>query len=144
MLPFCGYNMGDYFAHWLSMTERTDETALPRIYGVNWFRKDEDGKFLWPGYGENSRVLAWIIGRLEGTAGGQETPVGAVPGPADLELSGLDATAEQVAEALRVDPEQWQAECKGIRSHFLDFGSHLPPALTEELDSLEQRLTDTP
>ena len=89
-------------------------------------------------------MLAWIIGRLEGTAGGQETAIGAVPEPANLELSGLDATTERVAEALVVDPGQWQAECKGIRSHFADFGSHLPAALTEELDSLEQRLADTP
>ena len=81
MLPFCGYHMGDYFAHWLSMTERTDESKLPRIYGVNWFRKDEDGKFLWPGYGENSRVLEWICRRLEGEAGGEDTPIGAVPQP---------------------------------------------------------------
>ncbi len=117
---------------------------MPHIFGVNWFRKDEDGTFLWPGYGENSRVLAWIIGRLEGTAGGTETAIGTVPGPADLELEGLDATTEQVAQALAVDPEQWQAECKGIRSHFQNFGTHLPAALTEELDSLEQRLADTP
>ncbi len=144
MLPFCGYHMGDYFGHWLSMTERTDEAALPRIYGVNWFRKDEDGKFIWPGYGENSRVLAWIIGRLEGTAGSEETAIGAVPRAEDLNLDGLDATTEQLAEALAVNPEQWQAECKGIRSHFQKFGSHLPAALAEELDSLEQRLADTP
>jgi phosphoenolpyruvate carboxykinase (GTP) len=144
MLPFCGYHMGDYFGHWLSMTDRTDEASLPRIFGVNWFRKDDDGKFLWPGYGENSRVLAWIIDRLEGTAGGTETAIGVVPGPADLQLDGLDATTEQVAESLVVEPEQWQAECKGIRAHFQDFGTHLPPALAEELDALERRLADTP
>ena len=101
MLPFCGYHMGDYFGHWLSMTERTDEAALPRIYGVNWFRKDEDGKFLWPGYGENSRVLAWIVGRLEGTADGEQTAIGVVPRPEDLDLDGLDATTEQVAGRAR-------------------------------------------
>jgi phosphoenolpyruvate carboxykinase (GTP) len=144
MLPFCGYHMGDYFGHWLSMTERTDEAALPRVYGVNWFRKDEDGKFLWPGYGENSRVLAWIVERLEGTGDGKQTPIGVVPRPSDLYLDDLDATTEQVGEALAVDSEQWQAECKGIRAHFEDFGSHLPPALTQELDSLEQRLRDSP
>src|SRR6516165_541597 len=100
MLPFCGYNMGDYFAHWLSMTGRTDESKLPRIYGVNWFRKDEDGKFLWPGYGENSRVLEWICRRLEGEAGAEETPVGAVPRPEDLFLEELGEPAERVAAAL--------------------------------------------
>jgi len=142
MLPFCGYHMGDYFGHWLSMTERTDEAALPRIYGVNWFRKDEDGKFLWPGYGENSRVLAWIVGRLEGTAEGEETAIGVVPRPEDLDLDGLDATTEQVAAALVVEPAQWQAEAKGIGSYFEEFGSHLPPTLMEELDALERRLGD--
>jgi phosphoenolpyruvate carboxykinase (GTP) len=124
------------------MTERTDEAALPRIYGVNWFRKDEDGKFVWPGYGENSRVLAWIVGRLEGTASGEETAIGVVPGPDDVDLDGLDATRDQVAAALVVEPGQWQAEAKGIGSYFEEFGSHLPPALMEELDALERRLDD--
>jgi phosphoenolpyruvate carboxykinase (GTP) len=140
MLPFCGYHMGDYFGHWLSMTERTDAAALPRIYGVNWFRKDEDGKFLWPGYGENSRVLAWIVGRLEGTAEGADTAIGTVPRPSDLDLDGLDATADRVEAALSVDPAQWQAECAGIREHFAKFGAHLPAGLVQELDALEQRL----
>ena len=116
MLPFCGYNMGDYFAHWLSMPERTDEAALPRVYGVNWFRKDEDGKFLWPGYGENSRVLAWIVGRLEGTADGQETAIGTVPRPEDLELEGLDATPEQIASALAVKHDAVAGRGEGRRA----------------------------
>ena len=141
MLPFCGYHMGDYFAHWLSMTERTDESKLPRIYGVNWFRKDADGKFLWPGYGENSRVLAWIVGRLEGTAGGTETAIGVVPSVHDLDLTGLDATTEHVAAALVVDPEQWKAECASTRGHFESFGDHLPQELVDELAALESRLT---
>jgi phosphoenolpyruvate carboxykinase (GTP) len=140
MLPFCGYHMGDYFKHWLSMADRTDEAALPRVYGVNWFRKDEDGKFLWPGYGENSRVLAWIIGRLEGDADGEETPIGVVPRASDLNLDGLDATKAQIEAALVVEPAQWQAETKGIGSYFEEFGSHLPAALDEELDALERRL----
>ena len=140
MLPFCGYHMGDYFAHWLSMTDRTDEAKLPRIYGVNWFRKDADGKFLWPGYGDNSRVLAWIVGRLEGSAGGEETPIGTVPRPEDLELDGVAATPEQVAAALVVDAEQWKAECASARGHFERFGDRLPAALREELDALESRL----
>ena len=140
MLPFCGYHMGDYFAHWLSMTDHTDEAKLPRIYGVNWFRKDADGKFLWPGYGENSRVLAWIVGRLEGTAGGQDTPIGVVPSVEDLDLTGLDESPERVAQALAVDPEQWKAETENAREHFAEFGDHLPAALAEELDALESRL----
>ena len=140
MLPFCGYHMGDYFAHWLSMTERTDEAKLPRIYGVNWFRKDADGKFLWPGYGENSRVLAWIVGRLEGTASGTGTAIGVVPSVDDLDLTGLDATPEHVAAALVVDPEQWRAECASTRGHFESFGDHLPQELADELAALEQRL----
>ena len=140
MLPFCGYHMGDYFAHWLSMTDRTDESKLPRIYGVNWFRKDADGKFLWPGYGENSRVLAWIVGRLEGTAGGTDTPIGVVPAVGDLDLTGLDESPERVAEALAVDTEQWKAEAANAREHFAKFGDHLPTRLSEELDALESRL----
>ena len=140
MLPFCGYHMGDYFAHWLSMTDRTDESKLPRIYGVNWFRKDADGKFLWPGYGENSRVLAWIVGRLEGTAGGTDTPIGVVPAVGDLDLTGLDESPERVAEALAVDTEQWKAEAANAREHLAKFGDHLPTRLSEELDALESRL----
>jgi phosphoenolpyruvate carboxykinase (GTP) len=140
MLPFCGYHMGDYFAHWLSMTDQTDEAKLPRIYGVNWFRKDEDGKFLWPGYGENSRVLAWIVSRLEGEAGGTDTPIGVVPSVDDLDLTGLDESPERVAQALVVDPEQWKAEAANARGHFAEFGDHLPSALVEELDALESRL----
>ena len=111
MLPFCGYHMGDYFAHWLSMTDRTDEAKLPRVYGVNWFRKDADGKFLWPGYGENSRVLEWIVGRLEGEAGGdrdadRRRARGRRPRPRRASTT----TRRAVAEALVVDPEQWRAE----------------------------------
>ena len=140
MLPFCGYHMGDYFAHWLSMTDHTDESRLPRIYGVNWFRKDADGKFLWPGYGENSRVLAWIVGRLEGHAGGNDTPIGVVPRVEDLDLTGLDATPDRVSAALVVDDEQWRAECASTHGHFESFGTHLPSALVEELAALESRL----
>jgi phosphoenolpyruvate carboxykinase (GTP) len=140
MLPFCGYHMGDYFAHWLSMTGRTDESKLPRIYGVNWFRKDPDGRFVWPGFGENSRVLAWIVGRLEGDTSGADTPIGVVPRPEDLDLDGLDVTEAQLDAALSVDPEQWQAECARTREAFTKFGTHLPPALADELTALEQRL----
>jgi phosphoenolpyruvate carboxykinase (GTP) len=140
MLPFCGYHMGDYMAHWLEMPERTDEAKLPRIYGVNWFRKDEDGRFVWPGFGDNSRVLDWICRRLEGEAGAAETPIGAVPRPEDLELTGLDATPEQIAAALAVDPAEWRAELPTIREHFATFGDRLPAALRDELAKLEHNL----
>src|SRR6266545_2725439 len=140
MLPFCGYHMGDYFAHWLSMTDRTDEANLPRIYGVNWFRKDEAGKFLWPGYGENSRVLDWICRRLEGEADATDTPIGAVPRAADLVLDGLDASTEHVEAALRVDADEWRRELPSINEDFVRFGDRLPTALRAELDGLEARL----
>jgi len=143
MLPFCGYHMADYFSHWLSMTDRTDESKLPRIYGVNWFRKDEDGKFLWPGYGDNSRVLDWICRRLEDDAGAIDTPIGAVPSADDLELDGLsDADRERVDAALVVDADEWRRELPTIREHFDTFGDKLPFALREELTALDRRLAD--
>ena len=141
MLPFCGYHMGSYFEHWLSMPERADESKLPRIYGVNWFRKDADGKFVWPGYGENSRVLEWICRRLEGDAGAIDTPVGAVPEPSDLVLDGLDdMTRGDVANALRVDNAEWRRELPTIEEHFARFGDRLPDALRAELAELADRL----
>jgi len=141
MLPFCGYHMGDYFAHWLSMPERTDESKLPRIFGVNWFRKDADGKFLWPGYGENSRVLDWVCRRLEGEADGVETAIGTVPRPEDLDLEGLDDhDRTTAAAALMVDPEEWKRELPTTHEHFDTFGTKLPSALREELGALEDRL----
>jgi phosphoenolpyruvate carboxykinase (GTP) len=141
MLPFCGYHMGDYFAHWLSMPERTDEAKLPRIYGVNWFRKDADGKFLWPGYAENSRVLEWICRRLEGDADAADTAIGAVPRAEDLVLDGLpEADQAQVVEALRVDADEWRRELPTIHEHFDSFGDRLPAELRDELAALEQRL----
>jgi phosphoenolpyruvate carboxykinase (GTP) len=140
MLPFCGYHMGDYMAHWLSVAERTDPAKLPRIFGVNWFRRDADGKFLWPGFGENARVLAWIVGRLEGTAGGAETPIGVVPRRQDLPLDGLDLEGTRLDAALAVDPDEWRAECRSTEEHFSRFGDRLPVALRDELRALEQRL----
>jgi len=140
MLPFCGYHMGDYFAHWLSMPERTDESKLPRIYSVNWFRKDADGEFLWPGFGDNSRVLEWICRRLEGEADAADTPIGAVPRASDLVLDGLDIPVEHVEAALTVDADEWRAELPTMREHFAQFGDHLPAALTEELETLERNL----
>jgi phosphoenolpyruvate carboxykinase (GTP) len=142
MLPFCGYHMADYFAHWLTMTDRTDESKLPRIFGVNWFRKGADGKFLWPGYGENSRVLEWIFRRVDGDVGAEETVIGLVPRAGDLDLTGLEVPAADVAHALRVDVDDWRREAASIREHLDGFGDKLPPALHAELTALEARLAE--
>jgi phosphoenolpyruvate carboxykinase (GTP) len=139
MLPFCGYNMGDYWAHWLRTGKRKG-ADLPRIYYVNWFRKSPDGGFLWPGYGENSRVLKWIFERCEGEGDAVETPIGNLPAEGALETAGLDISAADLAELLHVDIEGWKAELPGIREYYKKFGSHLPPELLEELDALEGRL----
>jgi phosphoenolpyruvate carboxykinase (GTP) len=140
MLPFCGYHMADYFSHWLSMTERTDEAKLPRIYGVNWFRRGADGSFVWPGYGENSRVLAWIFGRIAGDAGAQETPIGMVPRVTDLDLTGLDVPEADVATALAVDADEWREQLPLLEHHFESFGAKFPEPLREELVELKTRL----
>jgi phosphoenolpyruvate carboxykinase (GTP) len=140
MLPFIGYHAGDYIDHWISMAKQNDEAKLPKIYYVNWFRKDQDGSFLWPGYGENSRVLKWVIERLEGTADAVETPIGLVPAPGALDIDGLDLTEDQVRQALAVDPEEWKREIPQIREWFEKFGEQLPAVLWTELDALEARL----
>jgi phosphoenolpyruvate carboxykinase (GTP) len=143
MLPFCGYNMGDYMAHWLSMTDRTEEASLPTIYAVNWFRRDrETGSFLWPGFGENSRVLEWIFRRLDGDAAGADTPIGVVPRPSDLDLDGLDVSAADVGAALTVDPDEWRRELPTLRASFDALGERLPAVLRDELAELEARLSD--
>ncbi len=140
MLPFCGYHMADYWAHWLTFPERTDASRLPKIYGVNWFRKGPDGKFMWPGYGDNARVLAWIVGRLEGDASGVETPIGVVPTADDLDLSGLDLSEETMEAILKVDADEWKTELDSIEAHYEAFGDHVPAALTEELAELRKRV----
>jgi phosphoenolpyruvate carboxykinase (GTP) len=140
MLPFCGYHMGDYFAHWLALGAKADPQKLPRIYYVNWFRKGPDGKFLWPGYGENSRVLKWIFERVTGTAKAVETPIGRLPAPGALDVSGLRVPDEQLAQVLRADVEGWIAELPAIRKHFEKFESRLPKGLQDEFAALEQRL----
>jgi phosphoenolpyruvate carboxykinase (GTP) len=140
MLPFCGYNMGDYFAHWLNIGVHSDASKLPKIYYVNWFRQDKNGRFLWPGYGENSRVLKWIFERCDGKAGAQETPIGRLPNPADFDASGLGIPAENLAELLSVDTNGWLAEVPSIKEHFAKFGSHLPRGLQDEVAGLEERL----
>jgi phosphoenolpyruvate carboxykinase (GTP) len=140
MLPFCGYNMADYFGHWLSMTTHTDESKLPKIYGVNWFRKGDDGEFLWPGFGENARVLEWVFKRVEGELGANDTAIGFVPHPGDVDVDGLDASPEAIAAVVKVDPDEWRAEVGCIREHFADFGDTLPSRLHDELAALEARL----
>ena len=142
MLPFCGYNMGDYFAHWLEMGKNTDASKLPKIFYVNWFRKDADGGWLWPGFGENSRVLKWIVERVSGKGDAVETPIGYVPAPDAVDISGLDVTDEQMEELLHVDTEEWLNEITSIREHYERFGEKLPKALSDELDTLEARLRE--
>lgn len=143
MLPFCGYNMGDYFAHWLQMGKSTDASKLPKIFYVNWFRKDADGGWLWPGFGENSRVLKWIVERVTGKAEAVETPLGYLPASGAIDTNGLDVTEEQMAELLNVDAEEWLNEIDSIREHYARFGDRLPAALSEELEALEARLRES-
>ena len=140
MLPFCGYNMGDYFGHWLKIGGLTDPEKLPRIYAVNWFRKDENGRFAWPGFGENSRVLKWVTERLSGDAGARPTPIGYVPTPESLDTDGLATTDADLALLLSVDTSTWQDEADHTREYFTTFGSHLPEALWDEHDGLLERL----
>lgn len=140
MLPFCGYHMGDYFAHWLRMGTRTSPEKLPKIFYVNWFRKDSDGRFLWPGYGDNSRVLKWIFERVNGSGKAIDTPIGRIPGPGALDVSGLEISQTALDDVLKVDIEDWLSEVPLIREHFGTFGDRLPEALNSQLAALEQRL----
>jgi phosphoenolpyruvate carboxykinase (GTP) len=139
MLPFCGYNMGDYFAHWLKIGERPG-AKLPKIFMVNWFRKDDEGKFLWPGFGENSRVLAWVFRRCDDEADAVDTPIGRLPAEGSLDVSGLGLSPEALAELRSVDTDDWKAQLAQVREHYATFGDKLPPALAGQLDALEQRL----
>ncbi len=140
MLPFCGYNMGDYFAHWLSMNGRTDAEKLPRIFSVNWFRKAEDGHWLWPGYGENSRVLKWIFERVEGGGTAVETAIGYLPTAEALDLNGLDLPQEDLDALLTIDIESWREEAAGLSNYFAEFGGRLPKGLRSQLEALRERL----
>jgi phosphoenolpyruvate carboxykinase (GTP) len=141
MLPFCGYDMADYFAHWLRIG-RTDGAKLPKIFYVNWFRKDADGRFLWPGFGENSRVLAWVFARCAGHGAAQETPIGLVPpvGEDGIDTRGLDVSEADMAELLRIDAVEWRAQLPQFHEHFAKFGN-LPDELHSQLAALEQRLS---
>jgi phosphoenolpyruvate carboxykinase (GTP) len=140
MLPFCGYHMADYFEHWLEIGRRGDSSKLPRLFHVNWFRKDDDGNFMWPGFGENSRVLAWIFRRCEGKADAQETPAGYVPAMDGIDRSGLDVDEATMAELLHADPDGLRQELPMIHEHFARFGDRLPKALRDQLERLEARL----
>jgi len=140
MLPFIGYNAGDYFKHWLEVGKNADADKLPKIFYVNWFRRGEDKRFLWPGFGENSRVLKWAIERLEGKATAVETPIGHVPTADALDLAGLDASTEDIATSLAVDVDEWKAEIPLIEEWFTKIGDKLPTSLRDEFDALKQRL----
>lgn len=140
MLPFIGYNAGDYFQHWVNVGKDADATKLPKIFYVNWFRRDDEGGFLWPGFGENSRVLKWVIERIEGKAAAVETPIGHVPTPESLDTDGLDLSDAELEQALAVDAEEWKAEIPQIEEWFAKFGDELPTQLRVELDGLKARL----
>ena len=140
MLPFCGYNMADYFRHWLNIGEKTEKSKLPRIFFVNWFRRDEDGRFLWPGYGENSRVLKWVYERIEGKAGAEKTAIGYLPPMDALDLNGLSIDDRDLRELVSLDTNGWREAVPQIRDHFGAFGDRLPGQLTARLDELEQSL----
>ena len=141
MLPFCGYNMGDYFAYWLAIGREHDRSKLPRIFYVNWFRKGSDGHFLWPGFGENSRILEWVFRRCQGRAEAVDTPIGRLPAPGSLNLDGVAVSEAALDELLRVDPAEWRDELPSIREHLATFGTQLPDELQRQLEALETRLS---
>jgi len=141
MLPFCGYNMGDYFTHWLSFAKRTDRAKLPKVFFVNWFRKSDDGRFLWPGFGENSRVLKWICERVEGTAKAQRTAIGYLPAADALDLADLNFNERDLKELLTVELAGWKKEAEDVAVNYTKFGSHLPAALNKQLEGLRKRLS---
>ena len=140
MVPFCGYNMADYWGHWLSFRDRMDEEKMPRVFYVNWFRKGVDGRFLWPGFGENSRVLEWIFERCDGTAEAVQTPIGYLPADGAIDIDGLQISEDNMRELLYVDREEWRAEVSPIAEFFAEFEDRLPPALTDQLEGLKRRL----
>jgi phosphoenolpyruvate carboxykinase (GTP) len=141
MLPFIGYHGGDYFRHWIEMGKGAgDSDNLPRVFYVNWFRRDADGAFLWPGFGENSRVLKWIVERIEGDAPAVQTPIGHVPTPEAIDTDGIHLPPERLEAALRVDPDEWRAEVGAVSDWFAAFGDRLPGVLGAELDALKARL----
>ncbi|KQY28523.1 MULTISPECIES: phosphoenolpyruvate carboxykinase (GTP) [Nocardia] len=140
MLPFLGYHVGDYLNHWIDLGKNADSNKLPKIFYVNWFRRGDDGRFLWPGFGENSRVLEWIVGRIEGRSGATATAVGNVPSAADLDLDGLDVVAADVDEALSVNADEWRKEIPSIEEWFEFVGDKLPSGVRDEFEALKERL----
>ena len=142
MLPFCGYNMADYFAHWLKIGSKGQKDKLPQIFFVNWFRRDEDGRFLWPGYGENSRVLKWVFDRVNGVSNAVRTPIGYLPSPADIDTNGLDVDSGDMDTILSVDVTGWREALPQIRDHYAQFGAKLPARLADALDNLDKELAN--
>ncbi len=140
MLPFVGYHMGDYLQHWLNIGKMSTADKLPRIYNVNWFRKNAQGKFMWPGFGDNSRVLKWVVERLSGTTEAVNTPIGKLPAPGAIDTNGIDVSADDMTELLRVDKEGWLAEIESIKVNYKSYGNRLPAELAEELAKLEKNL----
>ncbi|MGI8684561.1 MAG: phosphoenolpyruvate carboxykinase (GTP) [Acidimicrobiales bacterium] len=140
MLPFCGYNMADYLGHWLDIGQAIEADKLPKVFYVNWFRKDADGRWLWPGFGDNSRVLEWVFERTAGRGEAVETVIGRVPAPGQIDISGLNVSDDDMTELLRVDEADWKAEVPSIEEHYAQFGDHLPAALRAQLEALAKRV----
>jgi phosphoenolpyruvate carboxykinase (GTP) len=140
MLPFIGYDAGDYLNHWVNLSAKANPERLPKIFLVNWFRRTAEGGFAWPGFGDNARVLKWAIERLEGKADAVETPIGFVPTGESIDLEGLEMTPAEVEEAVRVDAAEWEAELASIEEWYAKFGDSLPAALISELEGLKARL----
>jgi phosphoenolpyruvate carboxykinase (GTP) len=139
MRPFCGYNMADYFGHWLKLGE--GRASMPKIFHVNWFRQNESGKYLWPGFGENLRVLRWVVGRVRGEAAAQETPIGLLPAEGAIDTSGLDVSGEAMRELMSVDPEAWLEEARDQEEFLKSFGDRMPAAIWRQNKGLRERLT---
>ncbi len=139
MLPFCGYNMGDYFNHWINTGKKADQSKLPKIFYVNWFRKDENGKFIWPGYGDNIRVLKWVFERLDGKNNFEDKPYGRIPSKGSLDLTGLKLTDKDIEKLFEITSEEGLTEANGLREYFKIFGDKLPAELSKELEELETR-----
>jgi len=139
MLPFCGYNMGDYWQHWIDMGQLISNP--PKIFNVNWFRLDDEGNFMWPGFGDNLRVLEWILGRCDGSAHAVESPIGFMPTPEDINTEGLNISSEALSDILSVDKDLWKQEAESVRELYSKFEGTLPKELSEQLDILENNLT---
>lgn len=140
MLPFCGYNLGDYFSHWLKVGAAAEVGKLPSIFYVNWFRKDAQGRFMWPGFGDNVRVLKWVVERLEGVAEARDTPIGRLPTPGGVDVTGLDLRESAMTALLAVDVAEWRNEVGRVREDYDRLGDRLPEALRAQLSALERRL----